>query len=278
MVQKHTIGNRSAVAVSSECGFVGELGVGFHVLNNTGLIPKFQTAMHVVFPPRCVACGSMVESDFGLCSDCWAETPFVGGTVCMKCGAPLLGGDAESEAQCDACLMRPRPWSSGRAALRYSGIARKMILALKYGDCLEVARPASKWLAHAASPILTDGMLVAPVPLHWTRHLKRRYNQAAVLAQAFARLIGAPYCPDLLIRPRARGSMEGLSLEARFEKMTDAIVAHPKRAPQMKNRTVFLVDDVMTSGATLSAATLACLRADAKDVRIVTLACVAKDP
>lgn len=277
-MQKHAIGNHSAAAVSSECIFVGELGVGFHVLNNKGLNPKFQTALRVIYPPRCVACGDMVESDFGLCSDCWKETPFVGGTVCMKCGTPLLGSDMESEAQCDACMAHPRPWAAGRAALRYSGVARKMILALKYGDRQEVARPASKWLARVAAPILPDDFLIAPVPLHWMRHLKRRYNQAAVLAQAFAREIDAPYCPDLLIRPRGRGSMEGLSWDARFEKMAGAIEAHPKRARHMKNRTVVLVDDVMTSGATLSAATLACLGADAKDVRIVTLACVAKDP
>jgi predicted amidophosphoribosyltransferase len=120
-------------------------------------------------------------------------------------------------------------------------------------------------------------MIVAPVPLHWMRLLKRRYNQSALLAQALARHVGLPMCPDLLQRQRRTQSMDGLTKEVRFTSVKGAIRVHPRRRLRLAGRPVLLVDDVMTSGATLSAATDACLAAGSGPVYVVALARVAKD-
>lgn len=219
----------------------------------------------------------MVVSDFGLCGPCWRDTPFIGGTVCDSCGVPLPGDPDGHRLDCDDCMARPRPWDEGRAALVYRDRARDLVLALKHGDRPEIARPAGLWLARAARPFLRDGMLIAPVPLHWSRLLRRRYNQSALLAQALARQTGLPHCPDLLVRHRRTAALDGKGVADRFEMVSGAIRAHPRRRHRMAGRTVVLVDDVMTSGATLAACATACLDAGAAKVHILTLARVAKD-
>ena len=241
------------------------------------MISKFQTALRVVYPPRCVGCGDMVESDFGLCGSCWSNTPFIGGHVCDACGTPLPGQSDGHRDLCDDCLVHTRPWIQGRAALIYKGAARKMVLALKHGDRQDIAMPAAKWMATAARPLLREDMLVAPVPLHWRRMLARRFNQSALLAKALAQEVSLDFCPDLLVRPQHGQSTEGLGHRERFESLAGSIEPHPKRQHRMAGRPVLLVDDVMTSGATLTAATRACLAARAREVHVVTLARVAKD-
>ncbi len=120
-------------------------------------------------------------------------------------------------------------------------------------------------------------MIVAPVPLHWSRMLRRRFNQAALLGQAVCGHVGGRSIPDLLIRRKRTQSLDGMSYEGRYETLQEAIVPNPRYWKQISGKTVLLIDDVMTSGATLSAATQACYSADAENVRILVLARVARD-
>ncbi|MFS4581595.1 ComF family protein [Phaeobacter sp. C3_T13_0] len=233
---------------------------------------RIQTAVSLIYPPRCLACGDWVESDFGLCGTCWRDTAFVSGTCCDSCGMPLIGEDDGFRIECDDCIDHPRPWQKGRAALIYEGTARRLILALKHGDRTEIARPAANWLGRAAADLLTDEPLLAPVPLHWSRFLRRRYNQSDLLAREVARSEGLDYCPDLLRRTLRTPSLEGQSRRERYATLAQSISAHPKHIERLRGRTILLIDDVMTSGATLSAGSEACLDAGAKAVRVAVLA------
>ncbi|EKD60669.1 MAG: hypothetical protein ACD_54C00621G0001, partial [uncultured bacterium] len=133
------------------------------------------------------------------------------------------------------------------------------------------------WMLRAAQPLLVPGMLVAPIPLHWLRLIKRRYNQAALLSGALAKMAGLDHCPDLLIRQRYTGSQEGRDRDSRFANLATALTVHPRRANRVEGRHILLVDDVMTSGATFAAAAEACIAAGASGVSVLALARVAKD-
>lgn len=238
---------------------------------------KLQAALRLIYPPQCLTCDAQVTTDFGLCGDCWRTTPFIGGLVCDQCGVPLPGEDDGTAVRCDECMMIARPWAQGRSAILYSDNGRRLVLALKHGDRQDLVRPIGEWLLRVATPILRPGMLVAPVPLHWFRLLRRRYNQSALLSARMADLAGLEHCPDLLLRRRHTPTQEGKGRDARFVNMADALRIHPRHAARAEGRHVLLVDDVMTSGATLAAAAEVCIAAGAVDISVLTLARVAKD-
>jgi ComF family protein len=236
-----------------------------------------QAALQVLYPPQCISCSAPVTSDFGLCADCWRETPFIAGTICDRCGVPLPGPDPDERAVCDDCMAIARPWGQGRTAMLYDANARRMVLALKHGDRMDLARPASAWLHKAAGPLLRPGLLVVPIPLHWMRLVRRRYNQSALLSKGLAALAKLDHGPDVLVRRRPTGTQDGRSRDDRFRNLVDAFHVPPSRAKTVAGRNILLVDDVMTSGATFAAATDALLAAGARAVDVVSLTRVAKD-
>ncbi|WP_346429283.1 double zinc ribbon domain-containing protein [Roseinatronobacter domitianus] len=232
--------------------------------------------LNALYPPQCVTCDAMVADAGALCPKCWREMPFIDGLCCDACGLPLPGTDPGTPVHCDECLTFARPWEQGRAALLYGDKARKLLLGLKYYDRLDHVPAAAKWLSRAAKPMLRPDMLAAPIPLHWTRFLKRRYNQAAELSRALAKLHGLEHCPDLLRRTRATGTQDGRGRLGRFNNMEDAFTPHARQGGRIEGRHILLVDDVMTAGATFAAAAECCLAHGAASVRVVALARVAR--
>lgn len=247
------------------------------MFGSASLQSGIQAVLRTVYPPHCLSCNAIVGSDDALCADCWSATPFIGGLVCDLCGVPLPGEDPNEIVHCDDCLRVARPWTKGRAVLAYRDNGRRLVLGFKHGDRTELARAAGGWMAGAARDLWLPDMVVAPAPLHWRRLFKRRYNQAALLSEEIARHLGVAHCPDLLKRHRFTGTQEGKGRDARFANVVDSISVHPRRAERMVDRPVLLVDDVLTSGATLAACAEACLAAGASDVRVVALARVVKD-
>ncbi|MBV0913550.1 ComF family protein [Anianabacter salinae] len=235
-----------------------------------------QSLVALAFPPRCLSCGGLVGEDFALCAACWRDTPFIAGLTCRTCGVPLPG-DSTAEEHCDDCLTIARPWSFGVAAMLYRDTGRKLVLALKHGDRTDLARPAARWLAVRLQGRLAPDTLILPVPAHWRRRIARRYNQAALIARALGRETGAEVDPLALIRPRATPIQDGLSRDARFANLAGSMRLRPDRAPRLNGRPILLVDDVMTSGATLAAAAEVCLASGSGPVAIAVMARVAKD-
>lgn len=240
---------------------------------------RLQTLLHAVFPPECLSCGARVDRDFALCGACWVETPFIFGASCGLCGVGLPGQSTTDEVLiCEDCHGIARPWDRGRAVLHYGDNGRKLVLGLKHADRAEVARAAGPWLARAGADLLADDPLIVPIPLHWWRLARRRFNQAALLAKALAQVSGRDWLPDALIRPRHTASQEGRDRAGRFSNLDGMIHVNPHRKGALVGRRLLLVDDVMTSGATFSAAAQACLGAGAVAVDVIALARVARDP
>lgn len=234
-----------------------------------------QRALSIVYPTQCVLCAAQVDKEGGLCGTCWKETPFINGLACDVCGAPLPGYE-RGRVHCDECLRAPRVWQSGRAALQYEGNGRRIVLALKHGDRTDLAHPSAMWMRNAGCDLLTDGTLLVPVPIHWSRLLRRRYNQAAELSRALAKLTGLETCQDALLRTKRTNLQNGMTVAQRQMNLQGAIQPNPKRL--LDGRRVCLIDDVMTSGATLAACATAAYDGGADQVSVMVLARVAKTP
>ncbi|MCB2055607.1 MAG: ComF family protein [Geminicoccaceae bacterium] len=233
--------------------------------------------LETVLPARCLACGCMVERQGTLCHDCWSDVAFVTGTVCRHCGLPMQEAGAVAPL-CDHCLDEPPAYETARAALRYRGTARRLILAFKHGDRIEGARTFARWMASAGGPMLEGRPSLVPVPLHRWRLVARGYNQSAVLAAHLAAHSRAIFLPDTLSRPQATISQQGLRAHERKENVTAAAFAvAPGRRTALEGRSVVLIDDVLTTGATVSACAQVLLRAGAARVDVLTLARVAQD-
>ncbi|MDO5630812.1 MAG: ComF family protein [Paracoccus sp. (in: a-proteobacteria)] len=243
-------------------------------LQHNGLRSVMKGALRLLYPPQCLGCGDGVSEDGGLCPDCWRETRFITGTCCTRCGAPLPddGTGIADLAICDECLRTPRPWRAGRAAMVYTGTGRGIVLALKHGDRADLAPALAGWLSRAAAPLIRPGMIVAPVPIHWRRLLKRKYNQAELLSAGLARLRGLDHIPDLLTRPRHTEGQDHKGVSDRFANIAGSLTVPHRRARTVQGRAVLLVDDVMTSGATLTEAANALIDAGSGPVSVVTLA------
>lgn len=231
-------------------------------------------ALDLLYPPACAACGVETDGHTGLCAACFRDSGFITGAACPLCGAP--GAEAHP---CDACTHAPPAWDRGRAVALYEGAARRVVLALKHGDRTDLARIAAPWLLRAGGPLVAEADLIAPVPLHWTRLVLRRFNQSAELARALCRAAhrGDTFAPDLLTRARRTPSQDGRSRAARLANVAGAFTLSKRWRGRVAGRRVLLVDDVMTTGATLSACALVLRDAGARGVDVITLTRVARD-
>jgi ComF family protein len=235
--------------------------------------------LDAVLPPLCLGCGEIVEAPGALCAGCWQDFAFVAPPQCACCGDPFaeeLGGDA----LCAACLVRRPKFRRARAALVYDARSRRLVLPFKHGDRTDLARACGGWMARAGAELLAEADLIAPVPLHWRRLFARRYNQALLLARAVARTLpddaNARLAPDLLRRRRWTGSQAGLRAGERRRNVREAFDIHPRWATEVADKTVLLVDDVLTTGATVEACARILQRGGARHVDVLTLARVVR--
>ncbi len=228
-------------------------------------------AMDVLFPPQCLRCRALVEGPGSLCGDCWREVSFVTEPHCACCGHPFAH-DVGEAAVCGACAAQPPSYGRARAVMVYNDASRDLVLGFKYADATHAAPSYGRWLARAGRTCLADADMLVPVPLHWMRLFRRRYNQAALLAHALAKETGVPVSPRALVRRRRTPPLGRLNREARRQRLSGAIAVNPEQAPDLKDRRVVLVDDVMTTGETVEACAKQVLRAGARSVDVLSLA------
>ena len=178
-------------------------------------------------------------------------------------------------APCAACLTHPPAYDAARAALVYDDASRPLILKFKHGDRTHAVRSFTPWLARAGADLLDGADLIVPVPLHRWRLIARRYNQAALLGTALSAASGVPHDPRLLIRRRATKSQGHMTAAARAANVRGAFAVAKGQAAALKDKTVILIDDVYTTGATVEACAKTLKRAGAREVRVLALARVA---
>lgn len=227
------------------------------------------TVLDLVLPPRCLACGAGVAAQGALCASCWRGITFLGAPCCACCGMPFEF-ELAAPVLCGACARAHPPFGRARAAMRYDEGSRKLVLAFKHGDRLHLAPPFGAWMRRVGAELLDEADLLIPVPLHWTRLFARRYNQAAVLAQAIHAAGGPPVGADWLVRRRRTPSQGKRNAASRERNVRGAFAVKPGRA--VKGRRIVLVDDVFTTGATVGECARVLRRAGAASVDVLTLA------
>lgn len=227
--------------------------------------------LDAVLPPQCPSCGAIVTHVGTLCTPCWTALSFIEDPMCRVCGLPFPC-TTDPESLCAACARKAPPWDRARSVLVYDDASRRLILSFKNGDRTEAAPLFARWMIRAAGPLLDDGPLLVPVPLHWTRLFTRRYNQAALLAHAIGRSANLAVVPDLLVRRKRTHRLGKLGAVARAAVVKDAIMVKPARLERARGRRVVLIDDVLTTGSTTSACCRALAAAGITACDVLTLA------
>ena len=231
-------------------------------------LQSLRGAQDLVFPPHALD-GSGRTLTSGLPAEAWSKIHFIADPCCTGCGAPFeydLGG------RCAACLAQPRAFARARAACLYDDASRDLILKFKHADRTDLARLFSRWIGRAAPDLLAEADAVAPVPLHPTRLLRRRYNQAAEIARPLARAHRLTYLPDALVRARRTDTQGGKSGSGRRRNVAGAFIVPESRRRRVEGRRIVLIDDVLTTGATAEACAKALLKAGARSVDLAVVA------
>lgn len=238
----------------------------------------WRAALDLVYPPLCVACRRPVAEPHNLCSECWGKASFLDGPECAQCGLPFEI-DPGPDTLCASCHANAPAFDRARSAMRYDDASKGPILALKRADRLDIVPAFARWLARSGRSLIEEADLIVPVPLHRTRLWSRRFNQAALLANALSRISDVPTNPLLLTRIRATKSQGVMpSASARRKNVQGAFKVAQGRELTIRDRTVLVVDDVFTTGATLEACAKALKRAGAARVLALTLARVVRAP
>jgi ComF family protein len=229
-----------------------------------------RVVLDAALPPLCPACRKPVADDGGLCPGCWSQLSFITPPYCERLGIPFAYDPGPGVLSMQA-IADPPAYERARAAVRYDDIARTLVHALKYGDRLDLAPTLGRWMVQAGGVLLAEADALVPVPLHWRRLWWRRFNQSAALAEVVAARVNLPVA-HALTRVKATRQQVGLTASERALNVQGAFRVREQARADVKGRRFVLVDDVLTSGATIDACSRALLRAGAAAVDVLVFA------
>lgn len=237
----------------------------------TMMLAGLDWSAHMLFPSVCPGCRLRVSRPATLCGDCWRKLRFLERPWCEVLGTPFDQEMGEGVVSA-AAIANPPAFDRARAAVSYAGVARQLVQNLKYGDRTDLAPWMARWMLRAGDELFEPGQLVLPVPLHWQRFMWRRFNQSAELARAIAAMKGLAFAPEALRRVKVTRQQVGLGQRERAENVRAAFKVPEAARTRVRGASVLLVDDVYTTGATVSSAAKALKRAGAARVDVLTFA------
>jgi len=224
----------------------------------------------LVLPPVCLHCRAPASAHGLLCGSCFAGVDFIVPPLCSRLGVPLPYDTGEPYLSA-AAIAAPPAYDRARAVAQYSQTMRDLIQSFKYRDRHDGLRLFSRWMARAGAELLTDADILVPVPLYRSRLWSRRFNQSALLAQALENCTHVHADCFVLQRTRRTASQVGLSAAQRKRNVAGAFKVSPARVSSVAGKSIVLVDDVITTGATVEACARVLKRAGATRVDVLAL-------
>jgi ComF family protein len=227
--------------------------------------------LDLLLPPLCPACREPLGQAAALCASCWSKLSFIAPPYCDRMGVPFAYDPGPGVLSMQA-IAHPPAYGRARAAVQYDDISRILVHGLKYSDRLDLAPMLGRWMAQAGRSLLADADALVPVPLHWRRLWARRFNQSAALAKIISNESGVPVVVDALKRVKPTLQQVGLTASERAQNVQGAFAVLDAGRPQVAGRKLVLIDDVLTTGATLEACARALLRGGAANVDVLVFA------
>ena len=230
--------------------------------------------INFILPPRCYICGKVLSEDKAICDDCISKIEFLNGPICYKCGTPLFEQNEKSSKKllCGSCLKYKKNmlFRMMRSAYLYDDFSKKLILDFKFYDKTDLACILAKMLFVAGKDIFSEGVdVIIPVPLHYTRLIKRRYNQSSLLANELGKLTNIEVDTCTLVKGRKTKAQVDCNGNERMINVKDAF--YLKDLNKLKDKRVLLVDDVLTTGSTLNECAKAIKAAKPKSIDALTV-------
>ena len=231
----------------------------------------------LVFPSVCPGCSVVTGTHRAFCPSCWSEIRFIERPFCDVLGLPFSYDPGPGMLSAEA-IANPPVFDRLRSSVIFEGKARDLVHALKYRDRTDLAPMMAGWMFRAAEGHLTNCDGIIPVPLHRSRFVWRKFNQAAELGRHLSILSERPFLAETLQRVKRTKRQVGLSATAREDNLRAAFKVAPGHEPDVFGKRLVLVDDVYTTGATVASATRALKKAGAAEVTVLTFAMAVAGP
>lgn len=231
----------------------------------------YRKIIDILLPPVCELCRKPISQPHMLCSACWMEIDWISGPICAVSGIPMPY-DLGPQAVCPAVLANPPSYDWARSVGFYSGSLAHLIRRMKFSDQPDICILFAQWLARLMPHPLPPTALIVPVPLHYRRYVGRRYNQSSILARELSHILKRQYVSDLLVRKRPTLPQTSLPRRQRMKNVRGAFMVKPKYANLLHQRTVILVDDVITTSATIESCAHVLRRAHVGEIGIISVA------
>ena len=241
------------------------------VLENITQIAK--RTIDIVMPPQCLMCHDHVADIDALCATCWSQLSFISAPLCDRYGTPFAYDPGDGILSAKA-LASPPSWNRARAVVQFDDHSRRLIHGLKYYDRHYHTKMMVRMMMLAGKELFEGADVILPVPLYRYRLWQRRYNQAALLAHRLAEMTEIPSHMNFLERTRPTSTQVGLDHKQRRKNVRNAFSLTPEGKIMIGGRNVLLVDDVLTTGATLDECTRSLMKAGAARVDVIVFALV----
>lgn len=230
----------------------------------------FTSCCDELLSPMCSLCHTPTSTHSYLCIECLSQIEFIAGSLCKQCGRPTHH-DHHTNERCPKCIISPPLFDTLRSAVLYASQAKKLVLNFKYHDHPHLSKLLARWMSLLCHDIFVEAEVLIPIPLHPFRLLKRNYNQTYLLAKDLGKLY--PHLTiktDILRRTHYTKPQTSLSKNERLKNQSKAFDVNPKKARLISHKSLVLVDDVYTTGATIQAAIKALQPYRPTSIRVAT--------